>query len=360
MFTAVDTRELRQGALRTAPDGARSARRAKFGGARRRRAIKLPVMLVSLVERVASYAERQAGAVSGQQLERAGVSKRVRRVWLREERVRRTAARDVFVMPGAEPGWRQDLWVATLAGPPDTVASHLSAAAVWGLLAPPESPHVTVPRSASGRFGGAHVHRATVTSADRCRFAGRPVTGVARTVVDCAVLLDQDTLDGLVDAAIGRGLTTFRKIRGAWDRAGPVRGAGRLTAAIAPYTGGAAPGSEKEAHILRIFHRWRLPMPVTQYRIRDENGRFLAKVDFGWPPWRFGLEYYGDEFHPPRAWARDDRRVAGIERICWRIEESDRGDLRPSATRLRKLLFSVLTQPPFEAHTEFEGQKEAA
>ncbi|HEV3363868.1 MAG TPA: sulfotransferase [Acidimicrobiia bacterium] len=129
-------------------------------------------------------------------------------------------------------------------------------------------------------------------------------------------------------------------------RAGPVRAADRLTAALAPYTGGAEPRSEKEAHVLRVLHSWGLPPPVTQYVIRDENGRFLAKVDFAWPAWRFGLEYYGDEFHSPRAWARDDRRLARIEAMAWRIEESDRFDLRPSSARLRTLLTGVLNQTP--------------
>jgi hypothetical protein len=169
---------------------------------------------------------------------------------------------------------------------------------------------------------------------------------VARTIVDCAVLIDQPTLDGLVDAAIGWGLTNYRKILAAWSRAGPVRAADRLKAALAPYTGGAEPRSEKEAHVLRVFSNWGLPSPVTQYKICDKDGRFLAKVDFAWPAWRFGLEYLGDEFHPPRAWARDDRRLARIKAVEWRIEESDRFDLRPSATRLRALLTEVLSQPP--------------
>ena len=210
-------------------------------------------------------------------------------------------------------------------------------------------PHVSVPRTASGRFGGALVHRAAVTAADRCVFNRVPVTGVARTIVDCAVLVDQDTLDGLVDAAIGRSLSSYQRIRAAWERAGPVRGAARLRIALAPYSKGAKPGSEKEAHLLRVIHRWGLPAPVTQHVIRDENGRFLARVDLAWPDWRFGLEYYGDEFHPPRAWARDDRRLAGIERLQWRIEESDRGDFRPSSTRLRKMLVEALTGPTFDA-----------
>lgn len=279
------------------------------------------------------------------QLGHAGLSERHARAWVRHERLRRTAARGVFTMPGTEPTWKQSLWVALLAGPKATVASHLSAAALRGLLPPPDVPHVTVPRTASGRFAGAIVHHATVESADRCRFNRVPVTGVARTIVDCAVLLDQAALDGLVDAAIGRGLTTYRKIRAAWDRAGPVRAADRLTAALAPYTGGAEPRSEKEAHVLRVLHGWGFPPPVTQHVIRDENGRFLAKVDFAWPIWRFGLEYLGDEAHPPRAWRRDDRRLARIEAVAWRIEEADRFDLRPSSTRLRTLLNEVLGRP---------------
>ena len=307
-------------------------------------------MLVSLVDRVAAVAERQEGAVSLKQLAQAGLSERQARAWVRHERLGRTAARGVLRMPGAEPTWKQALWVAILAGPKATVASHLSAAALLGLLPPPQVPHVTVPRAASGRFAGAVVHHATVTSADRCRFNRVSTTGVARTIVDCAILLDQAALDGLVDAAIGRNLTTYRKIKAAWTRAGPVRAADRLTAALAPYTGGAEPRSEKEAHVLRVLYRWGLPPPVTQYVIRDENGRFLAKVDFAWPAWRFGLEYLGDEFHSPRVWARDDRRLARIEAIAWRIEEADRFDLRPSSTRLRNLVVDVLSQPPLAAH----------
>jgi hypothetical protein len=303
-------------------------------------------MLVSLVEQVAAIAERHKGAVSMKQLTKVGLSEPQARAWVRHERLGRTAARSVFRMPGTEPTWEQALWVAILAGPKATVASHISAAALRGLLPPPEAPHVTVPRSASGRFAGAVVHHATVGSADRCRFNRVPTTGVARTIVDCATLLDQETLNGLVDAAMGRSLTGYRKIRAAWTRAGPVRAAGRLTAALAPYTGGAEPRSEKEAHIVRVFHRWGVPPPVTQHVIRDENGRFLAKVDFAWPAWRFGLEYLGDEFHPPRAWARDDRRLARIEALAWRIEEADRFDLRPSSTRLRALLTDVLSRRP--------------
>jgi len=247
-------------------------------------------------------------------------------------------------MPGAERTWKQSLWVAILGGPKGTVVSHLSAASVWGLLPPPDVAHVTVARRSSGRFQGAVVHHATVGATDRCRFQRLPVTGLARTIVDCAAPLDQAGLDALVDAAIGRGLCRYRQIKAAWVRAGRVRGGDRLRSALAPYAAGARPRSEKEAHLLRLFHSWGLPAPECQYVIRDERGRFVAKVDFAWVPWHFGLEYDGDEFHPPRRWGHDDWRQARIERTGWRIERADRGDTRPSSPRLRALLTDVLTQ----------------
>jgi hypothetical protein len=299
-------------------------------------------MLGSMLERVAFFSERQSGALSLAQLAKAGLSERHVKSWVRGERILRTSARTVFRMPGAEVTWRQDLWVAVLAGPPGTVASHASAAALRGLRPPPAVPHVTVPRGSSGRFAGAVVHHATVAAADRCRVDRLPSTGVARAIVDCAGLLDQEALDGLVDAALGRNLTTYRRVRAAWERAGRIRGGQLLGAAIEPFSGNVRLGSEKEALVLRRIHQWGLPPPVCQFEIRDDNGRFLARVDFAWPAWRFGLEYEGDEAHAPRRWGRDDRRQRHVEAIGWRIEQADRGDLRPSGFRLRTLLEHVL------------------
>ncbi|MEW6474091.1 MAG: hypothetical protein AB1679_17705 [Actinomycetota bacterium] len=242
--------------------------------------------------------------------------------------------------------WQQDLWVALLASPPGALVSHMSAAALYGLAKAPKIPHVTVPRTASGRKGGLVAHHATVGWPDRCRVNGFPVTRIGRTIVDCAALLDQDALNSLVDAAIGRGLATMPRIRAAHDRAGPVRGGELLAEALGPYSGGVPPRSVKEAHLLRLFRQWGLPAPECQYVIRDHDGRFIAKVDFGWAPWRFGLEYDGDEFHGPRRWKHDDDRQDEIEAVSWRIERADRFDIRPSATRLRKLLTSVLWEPP--------------
>ncbi|HEV7861932.1 MAG TPA: hypothetical protein VGR20_04500, partial [Acidimicrobiia bacterium] len=242
-------------------------------------------------------------------------------------------------------GWRRDVWVAVLAGPLGTVASHTTAAALYSLLDPPRAQHVTVPRQASGQRGDATVHHASVDAADRDRVDGIPTTAVARTIVDCATILDQPALNRLTDAAIGRGFTTLEGIRSARGRAGALAGAARLREALAPYAGGIPPGSVKEAHALRLFRQWKLPPPECQYVIRNERGEFVAQVDFAWPLFRLALEYDGDEAHAPRKWSADDDRAETIEALGWRVERADRHDLRPSSTRLRALLTHLLRQP---------------
>jgi hypothetical protein len=300
-------------------------------------------MLGNLLDEVAAIADRQCGAFSLRQTRKIGATERHVRAWIRWERILPTAARTVFRLPGAETSWRQDLWIAVLAGPSGTVVSHASAAALRGLVLPPPHPHVTVPRGSSGRFCGAVVHHATVPSADRCRFGGLWITGVARTVVDCAGLFEQQALNDLVDAAIGRNLTSYRRVRAAWDRAGRIRGGRLLEAAIEPFSANVRLDSEKEALALRRFKEWGVPLPVCQYKIRDAKGRFLGRVDFAWPERRFGLEYLGDEPHAPRWWGDDERRLRAMESgVGWRFELADRFDMRPSSTRLRDLLLGVL------------------
>src|SRR5581483_9475025 len=206
-----------------------------------------------------------------------------------------TPARGVYRVGGAERSWRQDLWVALLAGGEGTLASHLSAAALRGLVAPPAIPQVTVPRTASGRFGGAVVHHATIAPPDRIRWEGVETTAMGRRLVDCAAVLHQKALNDLVDAAFGRRLCQYAEVLAAWERAGHVRGGVRLEEALAPYSTGAEPGSVGAAHVLRRICAWGFPMPQCEIEIRDEHGQWVATVDFFWSPWRFVLEYDGEE-----------------------------------------------------------------
>jgi hypothetical protein len=262
-----------------------------------------------------TIAEGQSGAVANRQLRAGGLSVKQVKFLLRRGVLRPRPALGVYRVAGAERSWKQDLWIALLAGPDGALASHVSAAPLRGLLAPPAVPHVTVPRWANGKFGGAVVHHASVEEPDRGKYEGFEATALGRTIVDCAGILGQKLLNSLVDAAFGKGSCCYELVTDAWDRAGRVRGGSLLRAALAPYAAGAKPGSVKAAHVLRRIYDWGLPLPLCEYEIRDAHGGFVAKVDFIWHPWWLILEYDGDEFHGPRRWGIDDRVQAEIEAL---------------------------------------------
>jgi hypothetical protein len=294
-------------------------------------------------QRADQLASRQYAAISRRQALGAGLTRHEIDEHLRSGRWRR-ATRGVYAVTGAPPLWQQPVMVAILAGPPGTVASHLTAAALFGLADPPPVPHVTVPPNASGRFANAAAHRATLEENDICTVGEIPCTRPARTVVDSAALLGFQALCELVDEALCRPLSDVRAVRSAAARASRApgrKGLPRLERALEVWTPGPLP-TRGEARMLRCLHEWGLPHPERQFVIRDAKGRFVARVDFVWRPWRLVLEYDSQRYHGPRQEEPDARRQERIEALGWRVERADKYDLRPGSTRLRNLLSGLL------------------
>jgi hypothetical protein len=291
-------------------------------------------------ERANRLASRQYGAISRRQALEVGLTpdeidgKLAARRWL-------VAVRGVYIVAGSPEAWQQPVMVACLAGPKGTVASHLTAAALFGLTKPPKVPHVTIPASASGRFGGATVHKSKLARIDVCTVGPIPCTRPARTLVDCAALVSFEALCSLVDPALCRELTDAPRLREAAERASrsPGRkGLPRLDEALAVWTPGPLPGSPAEMRLVRRLVAWGFPVPERQITVVDEEGMFLGRVDVGWSEKRLGLEYDGGEWHTPRQWASDEAREYAIERLGWRLERVDKLDLRRSSTWLRERL----------------------
>ena len=286
---------------------------------------------------------RQHGAISRSQGRDAGLTRHQVSNHVTGGRWRRPA-RGVYVSAAAPETTQQRAVVACLAGPPGTVASH-ETAALFGLRPAPQVPHVTIPRSASGRQGGAIVHHSNLDPADTCTVDRVPATTPARTLVDCAAILDLEDLCDLVDAAFHRRLVKPSAVRRAMARSGRApgrQGLRRLEEAMEVWVCGVRPGSAAEVRTLRCLNRWGLPVPERQYEIRDAGGRLVAKADFAWPDRMALLEYDGEEHHGPRDWAADADREARLESLGWTIERADRFDLRPSSTRLREALSALL------------------
>ena len=236
--------------------------------------------------------------------------------------------------------------VACLGGPPPTVVSHLTAAALFGLVQAPAEPDVTIPPEASGRrLRAFNVHRGRLGPGERAVKERIPCTAPVRTVIDCAEVLDGDALCHLVDGALCRKLMQpGRLIRAAESARTGGRGARRaalrrLLGALEVWRSGAPPGSPPGALLQRRLKEWGFPPAERQVNVHDAGGRLLARADLGIVEWKVLLEYDSDEHHGPRCWIADGERLDRVERETgWRMVSVDRFDLRPSNTSLRDRL----------------------
>ncbi|MGH9038516.1 MAG: type IV toxin-antitoxin system AbiEi family antitoxin domain-containing protein [Acidimicrobiia bacterium] len=290
-------------------------------------------------QRAAATAARQFGAVTRRQALDCGLTPSQIEWRLRTGRWRR-AAYEVYVVVGVPETWQLSAMVAVLAGPPGTVASHLTAAALFGLWTPPAPPHVTVPRGTNGRYRGAVVHWSSLDALDRCVAARIPCTHPARMLVDCAAVLGERALCDLVDQTLFR-FTDAPGVQRAMVRASRApgrKGQRNLQHALEVWTPGPKPGSPAEMRLVRHLQRLGFPLPERQWKVRDEGGRFVGRIDLAWPDLKVGLEYDGEEHHGPRRWRQDDDRQDCLEALGWQMLRVGKSDLGPGSTRVERWL----------------------
>jgi hypothetical protein len=261
----------------------------------------------------------------------------------------RRVARGVYIVAGAPDRWEQKVMIALLAGPTDTVASHHTAAALFGLAKPPSIPQITIRQAASGRFQGARLFRGRLGPGETCLRSRIRCTTPARTIIDCAAaaLIDADGLCDLVDSALCKKLIQPSRLLSASGRAwasATGRRRGRLAGlerALDVWRSGAPAGSPPEARLQRKLIEWGFPRAERQIEVYDEDGKFVARADVGVRELNVLFEYDSDEHHGPRCWIADDERKAKLEELGWTVISIDRFDLRPSSTRLKDELERV-------------------
>lgn len=80
---------------------------------------------------------------------------------------------------------------------------------------------------------------------------------------------------------------------------------------------------------------------VPQYRVRDEAGNVLARVDLAFPEYRIAIEYDGAWHAEERQFARDRRRLNRLVAAGWVVLHVTAADMRDPAAlvaRVRALL----------------------
>lgn len=264
---------------------------------------------------LAGLAERQHGVVSVRQLAKLGYSRHAVSRASISGRLHRLH-RGVYAIGHDHLSWHGHCLAAVLACSPNALASHMSAAWLWDLLAKrPGTIHVTAPTRRHAR-PSICLHYARLAEEDRAVREGIPVTALPRTLLDLAGTLPPSRLDGVIERSDQHRLFDLREMNALLDRAGSHPGAARMRRALAIYRSEAAfTRSRLERHFLQLVERAGIPRPSMNYSVAE------FELDAYWEAERFAVELDVYETHGSRrAFERDrlrqeELKLMGVEMI---------------------------------------------
>jgi predicted transcriptional regulator of viral defense system/very-short-patch-repair endonuclease len=263
---------------------------------------------------LADLAKRQHGVVSKRQLEALGFVRTTVTGWANAGRLHRLH-RGVYAVGHTALTW-EGYCMASVLARPGAVASHKTAAWIWGLRRwRPETIHLTAPtrQRAKREFV---VHFARLRPEDKAVVEGIPVTSVARTLLDLAP--DQTTreLHQMMERAEDRHTFDLRRFDRLLARAGGHPGRVKLRHALDTFKPEVAVlRSGLEERFLRLVLAAGLSRPATNV--------FVAgyELDAYWEAEAFAVELDAYSTHgSPTSFEADREReddllLAGIEAI---------------------------------------------
>jgi len=274
-------------------------------------------------------AGRQHGVVSRAQLVELGLGRHGIARRLESKRLHRLHA-GVYAVGHRALTVRSRYLAGVFACGPQALLSHRSAAALWRFMGSSAvAIEVTAPRGIKAK-PDILVHRTRLIHAeDRTTIDGIPTTGMARTLVDLADVLDERRLAAAINEAEVLRVLDMTALEATLGRLPGRKGRDRLSRALAAYTDD--PGysrSEAERLFLRLCAGNGLPTPS---RIAVAG----YELDFYWPDARLAIEVDGAAFHRTRRAFHEDRRrdrrlaALGVQvaRIPWRDLTSGDGSL---------------------------------
>jgi hypothetical protein len=271
--------------------------------------------------RVGLVAGRQGGAFTWGQARGCGFGKATigRRVrsgeWLR-------VYPGVYVLAGAPPSRRRDLWVAVLAVGSTATVSHESGALFHG--ARRLAPHpvtLTATHGSHHRLPGLVVHQIDdLAPHHRTTVDGLPVVTPARAVVELGSRLSPDRLGDVADDLVQLRKTSWPAIGRVFrDVARPGKpGMATVAAMLDDRCGHEVPAdSHLERSLFTALAAGGLPAPVRQMALPG-RGAIRGLVDAAYPDARIVLEADGRTYHMQLdAMRRDRERDAQVVKAGW-------------------------------------------
>jgi hypothetical protein len=263
---------------------------------------------------LAELAKRQHGVVATRQLAELGYSKSSVAKAAKAGRLHRVH-RGVYVVGYRRLSWHGRCMAAVLAAYP-SVASHWSAAWLWGLLrSRPGTVHVTCPASRRIRREFV-VHASDLPDADYTVREGIPVTSLPRTILDIAVGAQSKTVARYIERAEESKAFDLGEMRALLDRSNGHQGAAKVSATLDAYFSERQfTRSGLERRFLALVRDAGLPEPAMNCFVAGHE------IDAYWDDARFGVEIDVYSTHGSRVSFEADRTrddellLAGVETI---------------------------------------------
>jgi very-short-patch-repair endonuclease len=269
-----------------------------------------------VVRRLAAH---QHGLVSRAQANAAGLSRSGWYGQLASGRLREVQP-GVAALEGSPTTAEQTILAAVLSLP-GAVASHRSAAFLWGAELDGAHPvDMIAPRSAGSRRDGVTIHRPRPHPPVRAIMrSGISATTPVRALLELGAVASIDAVEQVYEQFLVAGVVTAAAAHAALIRhARRGRdGVGTFRAVLDGWTlGDRRPDSVLEPAMSRLLERHGLPSPCFQYLVTGPG--FSYRVDFAYPDVRVVIEVDGWRYHAQRAaFEADRRRDAMLQSAGW-------------------------------------------
>jgi hypothetical protein len=279
--------------------------------------------------RVHSRAERQHCVINVQQMFECGAD----HLWIKRRTRDGYIVRlgpSVYGLRGVPATFKSRAMAAVLSCRGPALVSHRSAAHLLGFerVFEPRAVDVTVPRHRRPRGrAGIRVHESLAFDlAQPTTVDGISVTGVARTILDCAPAEEKPIR--LLDDALRRRMVGWDDLWRCYlthNMTG--REVGPFRRILLERDGNTPPGGEFARLMAEMLVAGGLPMPVFEHRVVVDGHVYY--LDLAWPPVMVCVECNdAGSHHTPKAFRRDPMKRNRCERVGWRYLEYTWHDVR--------------------------------